>query len=97
MRTIQDSQFKSSGPSFFILLVLLSAGCQRNENQLRLAQENNTIEIDNGVIKAKFRNEGGAVLQEYFALKESEWFLVAESFRPDVAIPAHATQLFNSS
>lgn len=97
MRTIQDCQFKSSGTSFFILLVLLSVGCQRNENQLRLSQENNTIEIDNGVIKAKFRNEGGVVLQEYFALKESEWFLVAESFRPNVPIPAHATQLFNSS
>jgi len=78
-------------------VTLLITACQRKDNQLQVVDSNGTVEIDNGLIKAKFFIANNILTQQYFATNKNEWALVAESFVPPAQIPSTATQLFNST
>lgn len=79
------------------IITMEMAGCQQGDNKLKLKVIDGTIEIDNGIVKARLAEGADYVSQDFFALSEGEWILVAESFRPDLPIPDTATQLFNTS
>ena len=80
-----------------VCVTLLITACQRKDNQLQVVDSNGTVEIDNGLIKAKFFIANNILTQQYFATNKNEWALVAESFVPPAQIPSTATQLFNST
>ena len=49
---------------------------------LRVARKAGVVEIDNGLIKARFTPGKDGVKQEYLAARGGEWVLLAEDFRP---------------
>lgn len=53
--------------------------------------------IDNGLIKATFTPSKRGIQQQYFARRDQQWVLVAESFVPPADYPADSTQLYNSN
>src|SRR5687767_13163167 len=87
------------GRSFLVImiLILMTAGCQKPINKLNLADKDGILQVDNGLVKARFTKTDGGVSQEYFATRNGEWILVAESFRPITPSTPQATQLFNTS
>jgi hypothetical protein len=40
------------------------------------------VEIDNGLVKARFTPDADGIRQEFFAVRGKDWVLLAESFRP---------------
>jgi len=78
------------------LVIVISEGCTGHTGQLQFTDKNGIIEIDNGRIKARFVEEGSQVTQQYFARKDKDWVLVAESFRPGAPISKTPTELFNT-
>jgi hypothetical protein len=80
-----------------VLASVLTMGCRQNNSKLHVTDENGAIEIDNGLIKARFAVKNNLVTQEYFAKKNEDWLLVAESFRPVAPVSKNPTMLFNSS
>src|SRR4030095_12963278 len=75
---------------------LFIAGCADNKNRLRVSAESNVIEVENESVKATFTINDSFIVQQFFALENGSWALVAESFRPESKIPTEATQLFNT-
>lgn len=80
-----------------ICFTLLVSGCQQKSKKLQIVDKDGVTEISNGLIKARFSISDNLVSQEYFAISEDQWVLVAESFRPPSNMPSTVPQLFNSS
>ena len=78
------------------LAIIFSVGCKKQPPKLEYIKQNNFIEINNGLVKARFKIENKKVIQEYFAFKNKEWILVAESFIPISHNLKNETQLFNT-
>ncbi|MCX6872842.1 MAG: Ig-like domain-containing protein [Verrucomicrobia bacterium] len=55
-----------------------------------------TVEIDNGLVKARFIPSGLGVKQQYFASSGTGWMLLAESFRPS-GLTGSVTPLYDAS
>ncbi len=53
------------------------------------------IEIDNGVVKARFTQSDGGVIQQFFARTEYGWQLIASSFRPPQTFPSEGNHFFD--
>ena len=73
----------------FILVALLLAplaGAQdsqpTNSAPLRVIRSQAVVEIDNGLVKARFSAGKDGVKQDYLAARGDEWVLLAEGFRP---------------
>ena len=81
---ILNSVFVKNSIGIFVvyLVILFSVGCKKQPQKLAYTKKNNVIEINNGLIKARFKIENKKVTQEYFAYKNEDWILVAESFIP---------------
>src|SRR5258706_6864338 len=85
------------GAAAILLLLLFAAGCREKGNILQGSEKDGTVEIDNGIVKARFTHQNNGVVQEYYALKGGEWVLLVESFRPPSPFPGNGTQLFNTA
>ncbi|MCE9556346.1 MAG: hypothetical protein K8T91_23605, partial [Planctomycetes bacterium] len=48
------------------------------------ADEIETVEIDNGLVKARFTTGQDGVKQQYFAARGADWVLLAEGYRPKI-------------
>ncbi len=79
--------------SFMSAILVLSA---EQQPKVQVNQSKNVIEIDNGLVKARFTSGDGGVMQEFFALKNGLWKLVVESFLPPVPFPKDGNALYNS-
>ncbi len=70
-----------------IILILVFAGCSgpgKNEPAVSVKQNDSIIEIDNGLVKARFQLNGPVIAQTYYVLKDKQWELVLESMvRPE--------------
>ena len=81
----------------FLITLIIATGCNGKRNDLNLKSNRESIEIDNGIVKAIFKPEAKTYSQKFYSKKNGEWILVAESFLPVKPFPPDATQLFNSS
>ncbi|MCX6926281.1 MAG: hypothetical protein NT154_24200 [Verrucomicrobia bacterium] len=59
---------------------------------LHVARKQGVVEIDNGLVKARFSSGKDGVKQEYMAARGSDWVLLAEDFRPRRGSNAPAVQ-----
>ncbi len=50
---------------------------------LRVQRRGGLVEMDNGLVKARFTAGNDGVKQEYLASRGRKWILLAEGFRPD--------------
>ena len=50
---------------------------------LRVQRREGCVEMDNGLVKARFTAGNDGVKQEYLASRGRKWILLAEGFRPD--------------
>jgi hypothetical protein len=64
---------------------------------VRVARGRDTIEIDNGLVKARFTTSVRGVRQEYFAARGAEWILVAETLRPRTGAAGAIAPLYDDS
>jgi hypothetical protein len=80
-----------------IAFAVLILGCKQNSKRLHVVTTDGVVEVNNGLIKARFFKGDNLIAQEYHANQDGKWVLVAESFRPPANIPPGATQLFNSA
>jgi hypothetical protein len=73
--------------SSIIILILVFAGCSgpgQNESAVSVKQNDSIIEIDNGMVKARFQLNRPVISQTYYVLKDKQWELVLESMvRPE--------------
>ena len=71
-----------------ILFALATARCIAQSQELTDSQSRSSVglpapvEIENGLLKARFVPTADGVKQEYFARRKGEWVSVVESFRP---------------
>lgn len=71
-----------------ILFALATARCVAQSQELTDSQSRSSVglpapvEIENGLLKARFVPTADGVKQEYFARRKGEWVSVVESFRP---------------
>jgi hypothetical protein len=49
---------------------------------VRVRRTENTVEIDNGLVRGRFTSTADGVEQEYDARRGSEWVLAAKAYRP---------------
>ena len=52
------------------------------EPPFRVVRGEGAVEIDNGLVKARFTTGNDGVKQEYLAARDTKWVLLAEGFRP---------------
>lgn len=64
---------------------------------VRVTRAEGLVEIDNGLVKARFTTGKDGVKQEYLAARGAEWVLLAEGFRPPAGKPPGAAPLYHSS
>jgi hypothetical protein len=83
--------------SALILTILALAGCSIDKDKLRVIEKGSVLEIANGLIKAKFAIEDSCISQQFYAHRNDNWILVAESFIPITPSPDSATKLFDTS
>ncbi|MFH0761877.1 MAG: hypothetical protein V2A67_10280, partial [Bacteroidota bacterium] len=73
-------------PVSLTTLILVFTGCSGPDQEgsvVSVKQNDTIIEIDNGLIKARFQLNTPAVAQSYYVLKDKSWELIVESlFRP---------------
>ena len=57
---------------FLIIIIICVFACDENGSKnagaINVKKDGNTVEINNGLIKAKFTSDAGGIKQEYFAL-----------------------------
>ena len=58
------------------------------ESPLRVVRGEGAVEIDNGLVKARFTMGSHGVKQEYLAVRDAKWVLLAEEFRQSSREPA---------
>ena len=66
-------------PWFLLFAVSLVAA---EPPPVRVARTDDVVEVDNGLVKARFTVDAYGVKQEYLAARGAEWVLLAEGFRP---------------
>lgn len=81
---------------FVVIIFLLSAPFV-TQSQVTVKKEGKIIILENGLVRAVFKQKEKLVGQEYFAKEGNAWKLIAESFGPPAQYPANANQLLNSS
>lgn len=67
---------------FTLVLSLAGAVAEAAPPPLRVTRSAGAVEIDNGLVKARFTTEKDGVKQEYLAARGSDWVLLAEGLRP---------------
>jgi hypothetical protein len=55
------------------------------------------VEIDNGLVKARFTTGRDGLQQQYLAARGPDWILLAEGYRPPAGNPQGAAPLYNTS
>lgn len=65
--------------------------------QVTLKKDNNGIQLENGLVKAVFKQNGKQITQQYYAKTTGTWKLVAESFQAPAQFPDSANQLLNTA
>ena len=63
---------------------------------VRMTRAEGVVEIDNGLVKARFTTDKDGVKQEYLAARGAEWVLLAEGFRAPTDKPQGIATLYNS-
>ena len=87
---------------FFLCLALW--GCKKADDGtvaddagcVHLKQDDKVVEIDNGIVKARFTIGQDGIRQEYFAKKTDKWVLVAESLNPTKPFPENGNKIYDS-
>src|SRR5689334_21122145 len=79
----------------FILMILLFPIMLRA--QVVVKKEKDIVMLENGLVRAVFKQNGKQVSQQYFAKQGGTWNLVAEAFNPPAEFPSEANQLLNTS
>ena len=87
-----------------IYLLLLAAvmgpavsGLAAESPPLRLTRSEGVVEIDNGLVKARFTTAKNGLKQEYLAARGAGWVLMAEGFRTGSSEQAKAEALYDTS
>ena len=82
----------------YLTLAALFISCQEKEldQSINVSEKDGIVEIDNGIIKARFTQQNRSVKQEYYSYKNGKWILVVESFLAPRPFPNDGIQLFNS-
>jgi hypothetical protein len=61
-----------------------------------ILSNDDALELGNGLVKARCERKGDGIRQQFFALRNGGWVLVAESFRPPHPFPKDGNKLFQS-
>ncbi len=78
-----------------ILFLLFSFNSRSQSIELRQLGAT-VIEMNNGLVKAKFTSSAKNIRQEYFAKEGNGWRLIVSSFSSPEIYPLNAVQLFNT-
>jgi len=92
---IQMKSYKLNISAYFLIAIILF-GCGQ-KSDLKFIDNDAVIELSNDHVKVRFVNYGNYVAKEFYALKNNDWILVAESFKPQTPFPINGVQLFNTS
>ena len=79
-----------------ILTAVLPAAADRTPG-LHVIHGKDVVEIDNGLVKARFTTGPDGVKQEYLAAHGKDWVLLAEGFKPPADKPPGLAPLYNTS
>jgi len=84
-----------------VTLVAVLLGGQQvllaESSPVRVTRAEGVVEIDNGLVKARFSVDKNGVKQEYLAARGAEWVLAVEAFRPPRPFPKDGNILYDSS
>lgn len=69
----------------------------KDTGPVRASRSEKIVQIDNGLVKARFIVSNNDIKQQYCASKDGKWVLVAESFRPPRPFPGKGNVLYDSS
>jgi len=84
-------------PDFQRLEKALRRDGEPDRAPVHVARKEDIVEIDNGLVKARFTQVKDGVQQEYLTRRGKEWVLLAESFRPRQGGTASVSPLYDTS
>ena len=82
---------------FGVAMLLAVSALAAESPPLHEARKDGVVEIDNGLVKARFTAGTDGVKQEYLARRGRTWVPVAESLRPPRPLPEGANVLYDSA
>ena len=73
-----------------------ACGPPADEDSLRVRREQSVVEIENGLVKARFTPDSSGLRQEFFARTGGTWERVVVSFHPERPLPEGANKLYDT-